>query len=70
MYQNKDASPEIISPHCEKLSGLSPRNPQEIAKCELIDWMEVCTNYGHPERALFKNSELLGLGRQIGLEFF
>jgi hypothetical protein len=32
--------------------------------------MEVCKDYGHPERALFKNSKLLGLGRHIGLIFF
>jgi hypothetical protein len=25
---------------------------------------------GHPERAFFKNPKLLGLGRQIGLNFF
>jgi hypothetical protein len=28
------------------------------------------TDYGHPERAFFKNPKLLGLGRQIGLKFF
>jgi hypothetical protein len=28
------------------------------------------TDYGHPERAFFKNLKLLGLGRQIGLKFF
>ena len=28
------------------------------------------TDYGHPERALFKNPKLLGLGRQIGHNFF
>ena len=27
------------------------------------------TDYGHPERAFFKNYKLLGLGRQIGLNF-
>ena len=29
-----------------------------------------CTDYGHPERAFFKNLELLGLGRHFGLKFF
>ena len=28
------------------------------------------TDYGHPERVFFLNPKLLGLGRQIGLEFF
>ena len=28
------------------------------------------TDYGHPERAFFKNLELLGLGRHFGLKFF
>ena len=31
--------------------------------------MLVNTDYGHPERAFFKNSKLLGFGRQIGLKF-
>ena len=28
------------------------------------------TDYGHPERAFFKNFELLGLGRHFGMNFF
>ena len=28
------------------------------------------TDNGHPERAFFKNSKVLGLGRQIGLKFW
>ena len=28
------------------------------------------TDYGHPERAFFKNYKLLGLSRQIWLKFY
>ena len=32
--------------------------------------MYIITDYGHPERAFFKNSKFLGLGRQIGPKFY
>ena len=33
--------------------------------------IQLITDYGHPERTFFfKNSNLLGLGKQIGLKFF
>ena len=32
--------------------------------------MGIYTDNGHPERASFKNSKVLGLGRQIGLKFW
>ena len=34
-----------------------------------LSHLGVVTDYGHPERALFQNLKLLGLGIQIGLKF-
>ena len=36
----------------------------------VIDPLSGLTDYGHPERAFFKNLKLLGLGRHFGLKCF
>ena len=49
------------------ISSICRRNLPVVARKQIIDFI---TDYGHPERAFFKNLELLGLGRHFGLKFF